>query len=355
MVLNILASPASAQQAEELPLSENGPYFVGRQILTFVDSHRENRTLVTAIIYPATKPDNLSPQEIDKFGVLGMLNAEPDVSDAPYPLILFSHWWSSGAVTDIALFTHLASQGFVVASIEHACDSSPQCLVDRPMDVFFVLDELAGLAEGNLVGVIDTDHAGVMGISFGGYTALATAGAQIDPDYFLHWAANAGSVRDIWDGYIKNTIAAHWDEVAAYRAQFDNLQEGEPWPSITDARIRAILPIVPSPGMLFGEQGLEKVTVPTLMLAATKDEYVPYEPEITRLYTQLGTADHYLISFIGYSHHTEKIPQGEAYYQHFSTAFFGYYLQGQEDYAKYLTADYVKSFHDLAWGIYEGK
>jgi len=95
--------------------------------------------------------------------------------------------------------------------------------------------------------------------------------------------------------------------------------------------------------------------VPTLMLAATEDEYVPYEPEITRLYTQLGTADHYLISFIGYSHHAEKIPQGEAYYQHFSTAFFGYYLQGREDYAEYLTADFVDSFHDLAWGIYEGE
>jgi len=362
IVVGILVIRGLAPQAENLPLSASGPYFVGRQTLTFVDStrtdstfHRESRKLVTEVIYPATKPEDLSTDEFDKFKRVGMIDAKPDVSGAPYPLILFSHAWTSTALTDIVLFTHLASHGFVVVSIEHSCDTSPECLVDRPMDVFFVLNEIAGLHEGNLAGMIDTDHVGVMGISFGGYTTLAAAGAQNDPEYFLKWAATDGLPTNNVEKYVKNTVADQWGEVAAYRAQFDTLRDGQPWPSVTDKRIRAILPIVPAFGMLFGNHGLETVAVPTLMMAATKDQFVPYEPQITQMYAQLGPADHYLISFIGYDHHPENHAEGMAYYKHFSTAFFGYYLQGQKSYAPYLTADFVNGFDDLAWGVIEGK
>jgi hypothetical protein len=38
---------------------------------------------------------------------------------------------------------------------------------------------------------------------------------------------------------------------------------------------------------------------------------------------------------------------------HFTTAFFGYYLQGQDDYAEYFTADFVEQIADLAWGPVE--
>jgi hypothetical protein len=37
---------------------------------------------------------------------------------------------------------------------------------------------------------------------------------------------------------------------------------------------------------------------------------------------------------------------------HLMTAYFGYYLQGQEDYAQYLTEDYVDNIEGLAWGPY---
>ena len=37
---------------------------------------------------------------------------------------------------------------------------------------------------------------------------------------------------------------------------------------------------------------------------------------------------------------------------HFATAFFGYYLQGQEAYAQYLTADFVNGVEGLVWGPY---
>ena len=41
--------------------------------------------------------------------------------------------------------------------------------------------------------------------------------------------------------------------------------------------------------------------------------------------------------------------------RHFATAFFGYYLQGRDDYARYFSQDFVSKFDDLAWGIYKGE
>jgi hypothetical protein len=38
---------------------------------------------------------------------------------------------------------------------------------------------------------------------------------------------------------------------------------------------------------------------------------------------------------------------------HFATAFFGYHLQGREDYAKYFSEDFVAQYDNLAWGVYE--
>jgi hypothetical protein len=40
----------------------------------------------------------------------------------------------------------------------------------------------------------------------------------------------------------------------------------------------------------------------------------------------------------------------EAPIKHFATAFFGTYLQGQTDYAAYLTADYVENINQVTWG-----
>jgi hypothetical protein len=37
---------------------------------------------------------------------------------------------------------------------------------------------------------------------------------------------------------------------------------------------------------------------------------------------------------------------------HLATAFFGYHLQGRQDYANFFSEDFVAQFDDLAWGVY---
>ncbi|MEH2255310.1 alpha/beta hydrolase family protein [Nostoc sp.] len=55
-------------------------------------------------------------------------------------------------------------------------------LIDRPLDVTFVLDQLEQRSKSDpwLQGKINGQQVGVIGQSFGGYTALVLAGARIN-------------------------------------------------------------------------------------------------------------------------------------------------------------------------------
>ena len=338
--------------AQPLPLEGPGPYNLGVITVTLVDADRADRTLETEIWYPAIMPAGSDQTYVR--------DAVPDVVSGPFPLILYSHYLGANRRTDGELAKHLASHGFVVASGDHLCDREVTCLIDRPLDLLLILDELIGANQSLLNGVIDADQVGVMGNSSGAYTSLGVSGARIDPDYFLDWQANRDtSVADsmtLEDQTVPGVyLADSWDEITAYRAQFDDLEAGEPWPSLTDERIRASFLLVPPLGMLYGERGLETVSIPTMIMATTSDEFIPYDPEMRNLWTYLGAEERYLLTLLGHSHQImHESPTGASYVWHFTTAFMGYYLQGQEDYAEYLTADYVEQFADIVWGLYEG-
>ena len=38
--------------------------------------------------------------------------------------------------------------------------------------------------------------------------------------------------------------------------------------------------------------------------------------------------------------------------KHFAAAFFGYHLQGRNEYANYFSEEFINQFDDLAWGVY---
>ena len=172
----------------------------------------------------------------------------------------------------------------------------------------------------------------------------------MNPASFLH-QADAIDWRT-WD-FPANRIAPAWEEVAAYRANVGIATEGDTWQAMTDERIQAAMPIIPAAGILFGDDGFASITAPVLMLAGTIDTYVHYEYEIVPAYQQMASGDHYLITLIDYGHHYTITGRPGDYYKHFSAAFFGYHLQRQEEYAEYLTEEYVAQFEDLAWGIYD--
>ena len=67
---------------DPFPLSERGPYQVGKRAYTLNDEAREGREVKITVWYPARLPPGS--------GSLPKPGADPDLSGAPYPLILSS-------------------------------------------------------------------------------------------------------------------------------------------------------------------------------------------------------------------------------------------------------------------------
>jgi hypothetical protein len=235
----------------------------------------------------------------------------------------------------------------VVAGLTHINSTSALNYTDRPLDVLFVIEQLAALNEeaGNdLAGVMNIDQIGVIGFSGGTFTALTASGARVDTvaasrfDDLVGIDLLRGIFRD-WD----------WTTMAAYHDQFMPTGEDAMWPPMTDPRIRAVVAYLPCSPDFFGERGMAAATIPTLLIGGTADEICTYVGDAVEFYRKMGSAERYLITLVGARH---TLPSQTApVVSQFVTAFFGYYLQGKSEYESYLTEDYAKTLDDVVWGI----
>ena len=355
--MGILADVITGQETSMLPLAETGPYIVGERSLSLVDESREDRQVDLKLWYPAVVPEDstVNVAALERMN-RGIQNGLPDMSEAPYPLILVSH--GMGSYYELPQFTApLAAKGYVVVAINHQDDSRVTSAIDRPLDIVFVLDQLTAITEPDLAGFIDSNNAGVLGWSYGAYTALAMTGAQIDPASAQALAADpfTGDVTDprfFWSDW-------DWVDLVTYRAQFSPpLANQGLWPAFHDERIRAVVAASPCFAGYFGEQGLASATVSILLVAGTADQFCPYENNAVFDYSSLGFEERYLLTLIDGDHDSPTNAANTRTLQHITAAFFGYYLQEREEYSQYLTSEYVDNLETevdlgLVWGIYE--
>ena len=167
--------------------SIRGPYAVGlmkrtyQRTSTFDGSVRDHETFIW---YPAT----LTAAQVQDPD--GNLDAPVNRSDAPYPLVMWSHGLASTPERSTTLIGHLVSRGFVVVAPIHISDcqtpnlaaqtgSARICLSEaaiqrvdqeRPADLVAVLD--AVLRDERLESLVDRDRIGAAGYSQGGLTAV---------------------------------------------------------------------------------------------------------------------------------------------------------------------------------------
>ena len=343
--------PEGTLEPVPFPLSEPGPYYVGKRTYTFEDASRSGRKVGITVLYPALLPEGASGSEL-----LTGANRDPDLGSAPYPLILTD----SESYANI-FKAHLATRGFVMAIVYlpyQYADCWHFQMVDWPRDFLFALDQIASNTLEGLQGVIDSEHVGVTGYSGGGAITLALGGVRIDPGFFLAHCRQAPAMEPAFsDWYIEFTccLAEEWSEFAAHVGVEMTDSESELWQPVTDERIRAVMPMAPDGAWLYGERGLTMADRPMLIIAPTDDEYTPYQVETAYIFEHVGSPERFMISFIGEGHMMPFDPEVAKRLNHFATAFFGTYLQGKSEYRNFFSEEFVAQYDDLAWGVYAGE
>lgn len=330
------------------PLSEPGPYYAGSTAVKLVDPSRNNREIEVTIWYPALKQENAQGQIIRH-------NAAADMSGAPYPLIL------TGPNTGDFLFTDdLASHGFVMAIVRFpGMDYSDNCdfwIIDYPQDLVFALDQLASNPPDGLQAVIDADHTGVTGYSGDGFLALALSGVRIDPGFYLSWCEQASKQEPPMDDWYLGytcSLAEQWDAFAAYVGEDITTSQDGLWQPITDERIRVVMPMAADGAWLYGERGLAAVDRPVFLIQAELDS-LSQPAEAAFIFKNLPDSLKSMITFLGKEHMMVFETEPTLRMNHFAVAYFGYYLQGRQDYKEYFSEDFVSQFDDLAWGMPTG-
>lgn len=268
-----------------------GPYPVGKRSLETDDE----TPLAIKIWYPALPDGNPEkaaayPYEIKIAAPLGTVkiassmsqanqDASFDLAQGPYPLVILSPGFAMGASAYGWLAEHLASYGFVVIAPEHQETLDPQnelwrAAITRPQDILavFAYVDAAVEPDGMFAGLIDAEETAVIGHSYGGYTALAAAGAQIDTASFRTHCANAAQADDpaVW---LCEMLLPRLSEMAEL-AGLDAMPE-ELWPDWSDPRVDAIVPMA-GDAYFFGQAGLAPIDVPLLAIGGTLDSDTPF-------------------------------------------------------------------------------
>ncbi|MDP8223144.1 MAG: hypothetical protein P9L99_07285 [Candidatus Lernaella stagnicola] len=195
--------------------SEPGPFPAGNTTRYFTDAARDlscgdgPRILMTEIWYPAAEnaaeyPENyiedffLGREEEAREAVGEDMDSIPSLPtgsyrDAPltdalstFPVLFFSHGFSSNRFQNYTMAAYLATHGYVVIAPDHICNAmvtlTPDAVVvgtmlslfttlpERKGDLLFLIDEMADNPPEFLQGRLDLTRIGLFGHSFGGLT-----------------------------------------------------------------------------------------------------------------------------------------------------------------------------------------
>jgi predicted dienelactone hydrolase len=228
-----------------------------------------DRVLPLHVWYPASAAGE-APATYAVGGVVslpsaGALAAPALAPGGPFPLAVYSHGSGGEGLLGYPYAERFASHGWVVAAPTHVGNSAldtfagtaapaARVALDRPRDVSAVLDAFAaGLGGDALGGAARADRVFLFGHSFGGYTAFAGGGVDLDVAALRAGCAAFNGCEALDDPAVD----------AGLRGGFG------------DPRVAAIAPQAPALVSAFGAGQLAGLGVPTLLMSGRLDRTTP--------------------------------------------------------------------------------
>lgn len=351
----------TGEEPEVAPAELRGPYPVAATKVTFVDEAR-SRTLPGTIWYPGR---NTSGKLMGYFeGAVPRTDVWEDGAPStkgPFPLIIFSHGHTAFREQSYFLTEYLASHGYVVAAADHIENDFfthqtrffAKSSWDRPRDVGLEIDTVLAWnqEDGNLLqGLVDETRIGVVGHSFGGYTAIASLNPELNARGMLARCNEMDEAE--WTG---EWVFCH--EIAG--SDLSYIEDCNPCRA-GDERLLAAVSLTPAFPQLIVEGGIASIDRPVLVMGGSSDETTPVETQVKLYWQQLTHQDSMYLELAKASHYSFTsvcdIPfvAGPAYscegdflnaqrgwdlINTATTAFLGLHIKGQEGYRRYFTQD----------------
>ena len=286
------------------------------------------------------------------------------------PVIVISHGIGTDSSNFRYLANHLATNGFAVVVPNHPGSNSkqikallnsgasevanPEEFINRPLDVKFVLDELEKLnsIDSRFQKRLNLEQVGVFGQSFGGYTALALAGAKINLEK-IDRSCNQEALQQTWNMSL------------LLQCRVQELQSKKPVEryKLYDERVKAVIAANPITSSIFGKTGLGKINTPVMMVTSSDDTVAPALYEQILPFSWINKSQKYLVQMESATHFStigdgkgssEQIglpselagdnpKQAQSYMKLFSLPFFKAHVSGKSQYNPYLSAAYAAS------------
>jgi predicted dienelactone hydrolase len=326
---------SSIGSAQPVSLGNRGPLAVGVRTLSLQDPSR-GRHLTVEVWYPSAQPDGpirygalLGHTQVQSRG-RARRGARP--ASGHYPLILVSHGQPGSRYQLAGLAETLASHGFVVGALDHTGSTYGDVtdaaylssLVDRPEDLLFALDQVPRALPS-----ADARRTGLVGYSYGGYSALNAAGVGLNAASFRAYCAQSRDAPPCF-------ALPGFESLAVLRGA----SAIRP-----DPRIKALFLLSPYGAPWLGAS-LASLRLPLFAAVGDRDQTAPADREARVIVERTSGPDRFLLTLRGAGHNVFGVcpaevntrehcadpawtqAQAQSVTGHFAVAFFGHYLQG---------------------------
>ena len=303
----------------------------------------------------------------------------PNARASTIPVIVFSHGLGHSRIYFRDVAEHVASYGFAVAMPDHVGSNETQRrdleswladeffqrreFINRPQDISFLIDELSRLNDSRFNQQLNTQSVGAIGHSFGGYTVLVNAGATVDFD----WLKQQCTPDTKFLFNLSRLLQCRALELENSPADVAMLSQG----ALTDERIKLVMAFN-TVSNLFGQSGMARIQVPTLIAGGAYDFVTPIVPEQADAFNWLTTSEKYflLVDQKAHSEGTTRALMQFVYpieedldlelstawlrsnYTALLVAFAQTYLAGNDEYRPYLAASYVNYISQPPFSMY---